>query len=193
MLAYWKSACFSEKTRTQKSPSLCGSKVEGTIRYSPGGRQKRLLTSLRLMKVSERAVEALRRKKFLLRWTFLWPWNWQRQGLVSDQTETQEIIRNVEKLWAFCLPADWRLKSTWTRPYLIRNLKQSREDKHFKLCGFVIFQLKVRLWQHLADMPLCVKGTIFPTVEVVKLQHPCQLNMLTTSCICNLPPERFPL
>lgn len=65
--AYWKSACFSENTRTQKSPSFCGSKVEGTIRYSPGGKQKRLQTSLRLMKVSERAVEALRRKKFLLR------------------------------------------------------------------------------------------------------------------------------
>lgn len=70
---HWKSACFSLKTRTQKSPLLLGSKVDGTIRYSPGGSEKRLHTSRRLMKVSERAAEAWRRKKFWFRWTFLWP------------------------------------------------------------------------------------------------------------------------
>lgn len=53
--SYCISDCFSENTRTQKSAFLCGSKVEGTMRYSPGGSLKRVLTSLRLMKVSERA------------------------------------------------------------------------------------------------------------------------------------------
>lgn len=72
---HWNSACFSEKTRTQKSPSLLGSKVEGTMRYSPGGRQKREQTSRRLMKVSDRAAEACRTKKLRSRWTFLCPTN----------------------------------------------------------------------------------------------------------------------
>lgn len=40
----------------QKSPLRWGSKVEGMIRYSPGGSLKREHTSRRLMKVSERAV-----------------------------------------------------------------------------------------------------------------------------------------
>lgn len=71
---HWKSACFSVNTLTQKSPFLCGSKVEGTIRYSPGGSEKRLHTSRRLMKVSERAEDEWRRKKLRFRWMFLWPW-----------------------------------------------------------------------------------------------------------------------
>lgn len=39
----------------QKSPFRFGSNVDGTIRYSPGGSLKRVLTSRRLMKVSDRA------------------------------------------------------------------------------------------------------------------------------------------
>lgn len=74
--SYWVSVCFSENTRMQKSPLRCGSKVDGTIRYSPGGSLKREQTSRRLMKVSDRAVWAWARKKFLSRCTSLWPWNW---------------------------------------------------------------------------------------------------------------------
>lgn len=70
---HWKSACFSVNTLTQKSPFLLGSKVDGTMRYSPGGSVKRLHTSRRLMKVSERAADAWRWKKLRLRWTLLWP------------------------------------------------------------------------------------------------------------------------
>lgn len=70
---HWKSACFSVKTLTQKSPFLLGSKVDGTMRYSPGGSEKRLHTSRRLMKVSERAADAWRWKKLRLRWTLLLP------------------------------------------------------------------------------------------------------------------------
>lgn len=71
------SDCFSEKTRMQKSPFRCGSKVDGTIRYSPGGSLKRVLTSRRLMKVSDFAVWACVRKKFLSRCTSRCPWNWK--------------------------------------------------------------------------------------------------------------------
>lgn len=42
-------AFFSENTRRQKSPSLKGSKVDGTTRYSPGGSRTRPHTSRRLM------------------------------------------------------------------------------------------------------------------------------------------------
>lgn len=63
------SAGFSEKTLRTKSASLCGSKVEGTMMYSPAGSRNRELTSLRLMKSSERALEALVRKKSRFRWT----------------------------------------------------------------------------------------------------------------------------
>lgn len=62
-------AFFSEKTRRTKSPSLLGSKVEGTTMYSPGGSRNRVLTSRRLMNCSERAREALARKKSRFRWT----------------------------------------------------------------------------------------------------------------------------
>ncbi len=75
---HWNSACFSEKTRTQKSPSWLGSKVDGKMRYSPGGRQKREQTSRRLVKVSERAAEACRAKKLRSRWKFLCPTNYSR-------------------------------------------------------------------------------------------------------------------
>lgn len=57
------SAGFSEKTLRTKSASLCGSNVEGTITYSPAGSCNLELTSLRLMKSSERALEAWVRKK----------------------------------------------------------------------------------------------------------------------------------
>lgn len=76
--SYWVSVCFSENTRMQKSPFWCGSKVEGTIRYSPGGSLKREHTSRRLMKVSDLAVWAWLRKKFLSRCTSRWPLNWRK-------------------------------------------------------------------------------------------------------------------
>lgn len=90
----WKSACFSENTRTQKSPFLWGSKVDGTIRYSPGGKQKRLQTSRRLMKVSDRAAEAWRRKKLRFRWTLLWPLNC-RNGEVKLHKTHIHTIRQI--------------------------------------------------------------------------------------------------
>lgn len=61
-------AGFSEKTLMTKSASLFGSKVEGTMMYSPGGSRNLELTSLRLMKSSERALEAWVRKKSRFRW-----------------------------------------------------------------------------------------------------------------------------
>lgn len=59
---------FSENTLSTKSASLWGSKVEGTMTYSPAGSRSRELTSLRLMKSSERALEAWVRKKSRFRW-----------------------------------------------------------------------------------------------------------------------------
>lgn len=77
------SAGFSEKTLSTKSASLCGSKVEGTMMYSPAGSRNRELTSLRLMKSSERALEAWVRKNSRFRWTPDRPENWQgRQVLL---------------------------------------------------------------------------------------------------------------
>ena len=73
---HWVPALFSEKKRSTKSPSLLGSKVEGTTTYSPGGRRKRVLTSRRLMNCSDRAREALDRKKSRFRCTAGWPTSW---------------------------------------------------------------------------------------------------------------------
>lgn len=72
-------ALFSEKKRSTKSPSLLGSKVEGTTTYSPGGRRKRVLTSRRLMNCSERALDALARKKSRFRCRAGWPTSWGRE------------------------------------------------------------------------------------------------------------------
>lgn len=72
-VSYSVSACFSVKTLRTKSASLLGSKVEGTMMYSPGGRRSLVLTSLRLMKVSERAHDEWLKKKFFFRWTFWQP------------------------------------------------------------------------------------------------------------------------
>lgn len=69
-------ALFSEKKRSTKSPSLLGSKVEGTTTYSPGGRRKRVLTSRRLMNCSDRARDELARKKSRFRCTAGWPTSW---------------------------------------------------------------------------------------------------------------------
>lgn len=71
-------ALFSEKKRSTKSPSLLGSKVEGTTTYSPGGRRKRVLTSRRLMNCSDRALDELARKKSRFRCTAGWPTSWCR-------------------------------------------------------------------------------------------------------------------
>lgn len=73
-------ALFSEKKRSTKSPSLLGSKVEGTTTYSPGGRRKRVLTSRRLMNCSERARDALARKKSRFKCTAGWPTSWWEGG-----------------------------------------------------------------------------------------------------------------
>lgn len=70
------SDCFSVNTLRTKSASLAGSKVDGTIRYSPGGRRSLVLTSRRLMKVSERAHDELLKKKFFFKWTFWQPLYW---------------------------------------------------------------------------------------------------------------------
>jgi hypothetical protein len=45
------------------SPSSLGSNVEGTMQYTPGGNLKRQLTSRRLIKVGDRATDALYLKK----------------------------------------------------------------------------------------------------------------------------------
>lgn len=77
---HWVPAHFSEKKRSTKSPSLLGSKVEGTTTYSPGGRRKRVLTSRRLMNCSDRARDALARKKSRFRCTAGWPTSWLGEG-----------------------------------------------------------------------------------------------------------------
>lgn len=74
------SDCFSVKTLRTKSASRLGSKVEGTMRYSPGGRRTRVLTSRMLMKVSERAHDWLLKKKLFFKWTFWQPLYWGQQG-----------------------------------------------------------------------------------------------------------------
>ncbi len=127
-ITHWKSACFSVNTRTQKSPFLFGSKVDGTIRYSPGGRLKRLHTSRRLMKVSERAAEAWRRKKFLFRWTFLWPAYWQ--------TDTSGEMRlNVSQQKKLNVEQQEVSRSTGSSSYLIRNLKTQEEEDWDKVAA----------------------------------------------------------
>lgn len=77
---YWVPALFSEKKRSTKSPSLLGSKVDGTTTYSPGGRRNRVLTSRRLMNCSERARDELARKKSLFKCTGR-PTSWEDRAL----------------------------------------------------------------------------------------------------------------
>ncbi len=55
------------KTRRTKSASFPGSKVDGTMRYSPGGSFSRMLTSRRLMKLSERAQDEQLQEEVLLK------------------------------------------------------------------------------------------------------------------------------
>lgn len=76
IVAHWVSDCFSVKTRRTKSASFPASKVEGTTMYSPGGSRSRVLTSRRLMNVSERAQDELRRKNSFFRWTLGEPRDW---------------------------------------------------------------------------------------------------------------------
>lgn len=78
------SVAFSEKTLNTKSPSLWGSNVEGTIMYSPAGRQKRELTSRRLMNSSERALDVFLRKKSRFRCTPVLPRNCQGNTDLSE-------------------------------------------------------------------------------------------------------------
>lgn len=88
-------ALFSEKKRSTKSPSLLGSKVEGTTTYSPGGRRKRVLTSRRLMNCSDRARDALARKKSRFRCTAGWPAScgWERGSRVCCCPRTQPRLQ----------------------------------------------------------------------------------------------------
>lgn len=55
---------FSEKTRRMNSPSSLGSKVEGTMQYTPGGKLNRQLTSLKFINDGDLAHDALYLKKF---------------------------------------------------------------------------------------------------------------------------------
>ncbi len=83
---YSELAGFSENTRSVKSASFCGSNVEGTMMYSPAGSRMRELTSRRLMKSSERALDALDRKKSRFRWTPDFPTNWAQTHSVNSVT-----------------------------------------------------------------------------------------------------------
>lgn len=85
------SVAFSEKTLNTKSPSLFGSNVEGTMIYSPAGRQKRELTSRRLMNSSERALDVCFRKKSRFRCTPVLPRNCQRNTDLSEDFFPMQI------------------------------------------------------------------------------------------------------
>ena len=93
------SDCFSVNTLRTKSASLAGSKVDGTIRYSPGGRRSLALTSRRLMKVSERAQDEWRRKKSFFIWTLWQPRYCRTHRHVTDrQTDRQTGHRQTDRL-----------------------------------------------------------------------------------------------
>lgn len=130
---HWNSACFSEKTRTQKSPSLLGSKVDGTMRYSPGGRQKREHTSRKLMKVSERAAEACLTKKLRSRWVFLCPTNCNRKFqeiwlLVFYFGCTVSLRGTDEDTSGICTVFLVILCFSVCSPYLFRNLWTTKRE-----------------------------------------------------------------
>lgn len=88
------SHCFSVKTLRTKSASFEGSNVDGTIRYSPGGRRSLALTSLRLMKVSERAQEDRRRKNSFFMWTLGEPLTCGVPGSLRRDGVTKTIKQN---------------------------------------------------------------------------------------------------
>lgn len=56
---------FSEKILSKNSPSSFGSKVLGTIQYTPGGNLKRHVTSRKFINAGERPTDALYLKKFM--------------------------------------------------------------------------------------------------------------------------------
>lgn len=131
---HWVPALFSEKKRSTKSPSLLGSKVDGTTTYSPGGRRKRVLTSRRLMNCSERARDALARKKSRFRCTAGRPISWREgrreRGLqlpaqptlrscpqTQIQTQNQTQIQTPgSRFW----PSGWRAVSRLHHPQATR-------------------------------------------------------------------------
>ncbi len=93
---YSELAGFSEKTLSVKSASFCGSNVEGTMMYSPAGSRKRELTSRRLMKSSERALDALDRKKSRFRWTPDFPTDWaQTHGGSFNKSEREICVQTL--------------------------------------------------------------------------------------------------
>ena len=127
---HWVPALFSEKKRSTKSPSLLGSKVDGTTTYSPGGRRKRVLTSRRLMNCSERARDALARKKSRFRCTAGWPISWREgrrerglqlpaQPTLRSCPQTQIQTQNQtpgSRFW----PRGWRAVSQLSHPQATR-------------------------------------------------------------------------
>lgn len=109
---HWLSDCFSVNTLRTKSASFEGSKVEGTTRYSPGGRRSLALTSRRLIKVSERAQEEWRRKKSFFKWTLAQPRYWR--------TEFTLLTKTVGCESSIYSKLDWRLT------HLLRDLWRRR-------------------------------------------------------------------
>lgn len=92
---YLVSQCFSVNTLKTKSASFEGSNVDGTIRYSPGGRRSLALTSLRLMNVSERAQEDCRRKNSFFMWTLGEPLTCQ----VPSSVRRDGVTKTIKQKW----------------------------------------------------------------------------------------------
>lgn len=120
---YVEFAFFSEKTLRQKSPFLLGSKVEGTMIYSPAGSLNRFSTSRRLMKVFDLSLALLVRKKFLLRWIFVWPENLRetkkegKNPTVCTQWHSQ--IKNIIEMTT---------SSVWKRSPFNRSKREKRRE-----------------------------------------------------------------
>ena len=123
---YVESAFFSEKTRRQKSPFLLGSKVEGTMIYSPAGSLNRLRTSRRLIKVFDLSLALLVRKKFLLRWIFVWPENlWKAKNEKKNPTVCMYLHLQIKNI------IDMTIRYVWRKNKNKKSVQQNqkREEK----------------------------------------------------------------
>lgn len=146
---------------------MSGWNVEGTMRYSPGGRQKRLHTSRRLMKVSERAAEQLFKKKCFFR--CISPWYWKvAQMLYSHMGAPYTFPLHHSVILSMCISGlqnkSYDEKTGWRVSVYIRAQAAGRRKKYIrgeKRCEYSKYWQK---YYHLGTMGLV--ATLF-TISLI--------------------------
>lgn len=83
--------------------------------YSPAGSLNRFSTSRRLMKVFDFSLDLFVRKKFLLRWTFVWPENFFKQ--IKSYFSSGRSWRQISNMLLFLAWLKINTTEFWERIY----------------------------------------------------------------------------